>query len=77
MTTPTTPTLIREALEHAPASGRVAPELRGVWLPDGYFVCAPCAGRIIARGCGHLLRTGTQVWKDQPEPYGDCTGSGK
>jgi hypothetical protein len=65
-------TAIREAIEYAPATGPVAPGLRGLWLRENYYLCAPCVGRIIARGCGHLLREGQQVWADQPEPYGVC-----
>ena len=68
-------TLLREAIEFAPPSGPVAPELRGVWTADGYYVCAPCVGRIMARGCGHLVR-GEQVWLDRPEPYGVCITCG-
>jgi hypothetical protein len=70
---------IREALEHAPASGPVAPDLRGVWVEDGgwyWYVCAPCVGRLIGRGCGHLTR-GEVVWAGGAEPYGVCCGCGK
>lgn len=60
-------TQLREAVEYAPPSGPVAPGLVGVLLGD-LFVCAPCVGRIIGRGCGHLLRAGTQAWDDQLAP---------
>lgn len=60
---------IREAHQYAPLTGPVAPELAGVWVPESalaeWFVCAPCVGRITARGCGHIIR-GTQVWRDKP-----------
>lgn len=63
-------TLLREAIEYAPPAGRTAPGLRGVWLDNStVFVCAPCCGRIIGRGCGHLLR-GWQAWDE--DPVGAC-----
>lgn len=67
-----TPDRLRAAVLQAPASGPVADKLRGVWTPDGYFVCAPCVGRLIARGCSHMLRGAEHVWTDRAEPYGDC-----
>jgi hypothetical protein len=62
---PDTLTLVREALEYAPAEpARTAPDLLGVLLPSGDFLCACCVGRLIGRGCGHLVR-GEQVWTDR------------
>lgn len=63
---------LRTAIEHAPRDpGKLAPNLRGWFTPDGYYVCATCAGRIMARGC-QLPRGSNPVWKDRPEPYGVC-----
>lgn len=68
-----TRTLLREALEYAPPSGPVAPDLRGVLTADGVYACAPCVGRVVARGCGHLFGRGQQqLWKDQPDLGRDC-----
>lgn len=58
---------ILTAIEYAPSSGPTAPDLMGVWTPEGWFVCAPCVGRIIARGCGDVLSKGEQVWRDREE----------
>ena len=66
---PTIETL-RRFLEHAPKDpGKLAPALLGWTLTtnngDGekhYFVCAHCAGRIMARGC-HLPGNPEPVWK--------------
>ena len=67
---------IRIAIEYAPKSGAYAPGLRGVWTPEGWFVCAPCVGRITARGMGHLFHKAQRVWNDQAdlplEPVGVC-----
>lgn len=57
---------LKEFLEHSPKSpGTLAPTLHG-WLthPDQLFVCAVCAGRIMARGC-QLPRGSEPVWTDQ------------
>jgi len=63
---------LRDAIEFAPKSpGKLVPDLRGWWTPDGYYVCSPCAGRIIARGC-NLPRDSEPVWRDKPEPFGVC-----
>jgi hypothetical protein len=65
---------ILAALEHAPKEpGTLAKKLRGWWTPTGWYVCAKCAGRIMARGC-HLPNGSTAVWKDRAEPYGVCLG---
>ncbi len=73
-----TPEYIKSALEHAPKHGPAHPDnLRGHWLKgdDGqlYYVCAHCAGRMVARGCS-LGRGAIPVWKDEPEPFGVCYG---
>lgn len=68
----TTADTLREHIEHAPRDpGPIAKNLRGWWTPDGYYVCASCAGRILARGC-RLPRDSAPVWKDKPEPFGVC-----
>ena len=67
-----TDVLLKEAIEYAPASGPTAPDLIGVWTHDGWYVCAPCVGRITARGCGHLFKGGEQVWADY-RIVGPCT----
>ena len=65
---------LRNALQYSPASsGPIADNLRGWWTPNGWFVCAKCAGRMLARGCN--LPAGSEpVWKDRADPYGDCCG---
>jgi hypothetical protein len=82
---------IREALEHAPAQPATPPpaNLRGHWLtgeashaPGVYalhYVCAHCAGRLIARGVS--LGRAEAVWKDRPQSptcpdlcHSQCTG---
>ena len=59
---------LRRAIAHAPIDpGKMAPDLSG-WFagPDRqWYVCARCAGRIMARGC-HLPRPAEPVWADQP-----------
>ena len=63
---------IREAIEFAPLDGtKTAEGLLGLWTPEGWYVCAPCVGRITARGCGYALKGATQVWSDAPV-YGVC-----
>ena len=64
---------LRDAAEHAPRDpGPMAPDLRGWWTPAGWYVCARCAGRIMARGC-QLPRGAKPVWRSKPEPYGTCS----
>jgi hypothetical protein len=60
-------------IEHAPQDpGPLAPTMRGWWLPAGNYLCARCAGRIIARGCA-FPRNAEPVWSDgRPEPFGVC-----
>ena len=71
----TTFEMLRDAIEFAPASGPVAPELRGLWVhtdEGDEYVCAPCVGRITARGMGHLFTGCERVWRDDGTPYGVC-----
>jgi len=63
---------VRRALEGAPAVGApVAADLLGWWTPFGFYVCAPCAARMIARGCSVPTRS-TPAWRG--EPFGVCVG---
>lgn len=59
------------AIEFAPPATSGAPGLQGFFCPveggDAY-VCSPCAGRIMARGCA--LPGGSPVWVN--EPAGSC-----
>lgn len=57
---------LRMFIEYAPTDpGPMASDLLGWWTPDGYYVCARCAGRIMARGCS--LPTGSDpAWVDTP-----------
>lgn len=56
---------IVSALEYAPAVGTsIADGLLAVTLND-LTVCYKCLGRLYARGMGHLVRGGSQVWSDQ------------
>lgn len=67
-----TVTYLREAIAHAPKSpGDVAPGLLGWVTPDDHYVCAKCAGRIMARGC-QIPRGSTPIWKDMPYESPDC-----
>ena len=63
---------ILDAIEYAPESGPYAPDLVGLWTAGGWFVCAPCSGRIIARGCSHVLVKPEMVWKDSKQGRGVC-----
>lgn len=68
---------LKNALEYAPKSpGKQAANLRGWWTPLGWYLCAACAGRIMARGCG-MPRGSEPVWTDRPEPYGTCVTCGE
>lgn len=58
---------IKQACAHAPTTGRTAPNLLGVWVTGtvgDWYVCAPCVGRIAARGASQVLRGASQVWRD-------------
>lgn len=59
------------AAEHAPKDPRspIAAELHGWWTPEGWYVCARDAGRIMDRGCA-LPKGSTPAWRG--EPYGVC-----
>jgi hypothetical protein len=63
--------LMRRFIEHAPREPRGAPvaDLVGWWLPEGNYLCAKCAARIIERGC-HLPNKSAPVWTGQPR--GTC-----
>lgn len=66
---------IMTALEHAPKDGgKTAPGLRGWWTPAGWWICAKCAARILARGCALPPRGSRPVWEDEAKPYGVCVG---
>ena len=69
-----TETYLKNAIDGAPLTpGRIAPDLRGWWTSDGYYLCASCAGRIMARGCKIDLHGKAEpVWADLPVPYGVC-----
>ncbi len=62
---------LRRAAEYGPVNTAVAENLRGWWTPNGLYVCAKCAGRILGRGC-HFPTGSSPVWIDSPEPYGAC-----
>ena len=64
---------ILRALEHAPKTPPSAAGLRGFWIGEGWYLCAGCAGRIMARGC-RLPEPAVPVWTDRPEPFGECLG---
>ena len=54
---------LQTALEHAPANpGPIAPGLKG-WNTEAGYVCALCAGRIMARGCS-IGKPVTPIWDD-------------
>ena len=66
--------MLLNRLENAPPEpGTIAPDLRGWWTPLGWYLCARCAGRVMARGC--CLPSGSApVWADKAEPFGLCIG---
>jgi len=77
MTTPErateTLTYLRTAIEHAPLDpGKLAPDIKGWIAEGGLYLCALCAGRIMARGC--RVPCGEVVWngKRAPEPCCLC-----
>lgn len=53
---------IRLALENCPDRGPVPSGLVGWITPGGIQVCAQCAGRLVVRGCGHLLKGSRDIW---------------
>jgi hypothetical protein len=60
---PETVKMLRGFLANAPKDpGPIAPDLLGWCLPDYHYVCASCAGRIMARGC-RLPAKSTPVWR--------------
>jgi hypothetical protein len=66
---------IREVLENCPSDVKVNPELQGYWIDNDQFICANCAARLVARGCGNFSVKKVAVWKD--DPYGVCCGCGE
>lgn len=66
----TTVELLKTQIEHAPKNpGIIAKNLLGWWTPDGYYIDAVCAGRIMARGCS-LPQGSEPCWIGQS--YGVC-----
>ena len=67
---------LRRILTSAPpARGDSPPDLLGWWLrlADGdAWVCAKCAERICARGCGTALAYGQPLYADDDAPRGIC-----
>jgi hypothetical protein len=51
-----------ELLKYSPIKAFTNPNLSGwMFLPSGEFICAVCAGRLIARGC--FDNKAIPVWK--------------
>lgn len=70
------PEYVQRVLEHAPSLAQITPpepNLRGWWIGGEWYVCANCAGRVMARGSA-LPSPAVPVWRDRPEPYGVCVG---
>jgi len=68
---------IQRFLEGAPEAGLVQLGLRGWILPGGQFLCAGCAGRIVARQIP-LPADLKSVWdEDRVEQGTVCVGCGK
>lgn len=64
---------LRSAVQYAPPAGLTAPDLIGVWTDGGFFLCAKCVGRVVARGMGHVLgKNQEQVWRGDVAPFGVC-----
>jgi len=58
---------LRRFLEHAPKDpGNIYNDLLGWQFEQTHFICATCAGRILARGCA-LPKDITPVWADSPK----------
>ena len=68
--------LYREWLEHAPRDpGPIAGDLMGFVDGLGYFICARCAARIMARGCT-LQRPCNPVWDAMGDTCDLCGKNG-
>ena len=68
---------LRKMIDGAPVNTpQPAEHLRG-WRvgPEQVYICANCAGRILARG-GQLPKPALSVWDDMPDP-GVCALCGK
>jgi hypothetical protein len=62
---------LHRAIEYAPADpGPLAASLVGWWTALGNWVCARCAGRIMARGC--RFPKSEPKWRDDVGPRGVC-----
>lgn len=59
--------LYREYIQYAPRDAYSAPDLRGWTDALGVYLCALCAGRIMARGCS-LKSPATPDWADATDP---------
>jgi len=66
-----TPEYLRSSAEYGPKRPTFVDGLRGWWTPNGWYVCAFCAARILGRGC-QLPKNCKPVWRDKPEPFGVC-----
>lgn len=67
---------LRTSIEYAPQNpGAIAPSLVGWWTNLGHWLCARCAGRIIARGC--RLPKSEAHWTDSSGPRGVCCCCGE
>ena len=64
---------IQSALESAPSPDPAPADLKG-WESGTDFVCVICAGRLIKRGCGHLLRGWSPIWGGKRNGCGYCGG---
>jgi len=66
--------LLRRFVEHAPLAASIPPaadDLLGWRVPPGLYVCATCAGRIMARGCS-LPDGSAPHWRDSGGAAGAC-----
>lgn len=61
---------LKDWIEHAPKVECKAPDLIG-WVGELGFVCATCASRITARGCGDRKVFAFAVWKGDEEALKD------
>ena len=63
------------AIEYAPReTGPISPSLVGWWTAAGHWVCARCAGRIMARGC--RFPAASPHWQGSVGPRGVCVCCG-